>query len=375
MKRDIAIDYLRGGVTVMVVAHHSCLAYNTFSHFNAAHYAASTAPVVDRIRWAPLDYFVAWNDIFFMALMFLISGLFVAPALERKGARRFCIDRAKRLGIPFAIAVTVLMPLAYYPSWRLGDDSGRGGYLRRFFTSDGWPVGPPWFLWLLLAFSALAALAYWLAPRLWVRFSWQPASSWGLAAVFLAASLVASVPVRLFVPPYSWSRLGGPFAFQTSRLLLYLVWFLLGVSLGGKNLQRSLSASNLRSWPIWLLIGLASFLAHWFFSGGAFLRSMPTLGSGVLAIIFSLCCAFTSLASVGMARSFVCASWPVATSLSENAYGIYVLHYPFVTWMQFSLLSQQLPAALKFAITLSVALVGSWVATAGLRRTAARHVL
>ena len=147
------------------------------------------------------------------------------------------------------------------------------------------------------------------------------------------------------------------------------------MSLGGKNLQRSLSASNLRSWPIWLLIGLASFLAHWFFSGGAFLRSMPTLGSGVLAIIFSLCCAFTSLASVGIARSFVCASWPVATSLSENAYGIYVLHYPFVTWMQFSLLSQQLPAALKFAITLSVALVGSWVATAGLRRTAARHVL
>jgi surface polysaccharide O-acyltransferase-like enzyme len=102
---------------------------------------------------------------------------------------------------------------------------------------------------------------------------------------------------------------------------------------------------------------------------------MPALGSGVLAIVFSLCCAFTSLASLGMARSFVRAPWLVASSLSENAYGIYVLHYPFVIWMQFSLLSQQLPAALKFAITLSVALLGSWVATAGLRRTAARRVL
>ena len=99
----------------MVVAHHSCLVYNTFSRFNAAHYTASTAPVVDTIRWAPLDYFVEWNDIFFMALMFLISGLFVAPALERKGVSRFCTDRAKRLGIPFAIAVTVLMPLATIP--------------------------------------------------------------------------------------------------------------------------------------------------------------------------------------------------------------------------------------------------------------------
>jgi glucans biosynthesis protein C len=50
MKRDIAIDYLRGGVTVLVVAHHSALAYNTFSRFNPVHYTASTAPVVDRMR-------------------------------------------------------------------------------------------------------------------------------------------------------------------------------------------------------------------------------------------------------------------------------------------------------------------------------------
>jgi peptidoglycan/LPS O-acetylase OafA/YrhL len=376
MKRDIAIDYLRSCVTVLVVAHHSGLAYNTFSHFNPARYTASTAPVVDTIRWAPLDYFVAWNDIFFMALMFLISGLFVAPALGRKGAGRFFADRAKRLGIPFAIAVTVLMPLAYYPSWRLSDDADRGGYLRRFFTSDGWPVGPPWFLWLLLAFCAFVALAYWLAPRLGVRFSWQPASGWGLAAVFLAASLVATVPGRLFVPPYSWSSLGGPLAFQTSRLLLYLVWFLLGVSLGGENLQRSLSASNLRPWPFWLLLGLAGFVAHWFFSGSAFRLSMPAwLGNGALTIVFTVCCAFTSLAALGVARFFARAPWPVAASLSENAYGIYILHYSFVTWMQFSLLSQRWPVALKFAIVFAVALAGSWVATAGLRRTAARRVL
>jgi len=376
MKRDLAIDYLRSAVTVLVVAHHSGLAYNTFSRFNPVQYTASTAPVVDRIRWAPLDYFVAWNDIFFMALMFLISGLFVAPALRRKGVGRFFADRAKRLGIPFAIAVTVLMPLAYYPSWRLSDDAQRGGYLRRFFTTDGWPVGPPWFLWLLLAFCAFVALACWLAPRLLARLSWQPASGWGLAAVFLATSLAATIPVRLFVPPYSWSSLGGPLAFQTSRLLLYLVWFLLGVSLGGENLQGSLSAKNLRPWPFWLLFGFAGFVAHWFFSGGALLRSMPAwLGNSTLAMVFTLCCAFTSLASLGMARYFVRAPWPGAASLSENAYGIYILHYPFVTWMQFSLLSQPLPAALKFAITLSVALGGSWVATAGLRRTAARRVL
>src|ERR1017187_5787996 len=151
---------------------------------------------------------------------------------------------------------------------------------------------------------------------------------------------------------------------------------LLGVSLGGENLQRSLAVSNLRPWPLWLLLGLATFVAHWFFSGSASLRSMPAwLGNGALAIVFTLCCAFTSLASLGAARSLARAPWPVAASLSENSYGIYILHYPFVTWMQFSLLSQPWPAALKFAIVFPLALAGSWVTTARLRRTAARRVL
>jgi glucans biosynthesis protein C len=376
MKRDIAIDYLRSGVTVLVVAHHSALAYTTFSRFNPAHYTASTAPIVDTISWTPLDYLVAWNDIFFMALMFFISGLFIAPALERKGPSRFFADRAKRLGIPFAIAVTTLMPLAYYPSWRLSNDAGRGGYLRRFFTSDGWPVGPPWFLWLLLAFCALIGLAFWLAPRLEVLLRWDHASGWRMAAVFVGATLLATVPLRLFVQPYSWSSLGGPLAFQTSRLLLYLVWFLLGVSFGGKNIERSLSAKNLRPWPWWLVLGLASFVAHWFFSGDAVLQSMPAwLWNCALAGIFALCCSFTSLASLGLARFLVRASWPLADSLSANAYGIYILHYAIVTWTQFSLLSRPFPASLKFAITFSVALAGSWIITAALRQTAARQVL
>lgn len=31
--RDISIDYLRATLTLLVVAHHSALAYTTFAHF------------------------------------------------------------------------------------------------------------------------------------------------------------------------------------------------------------------------------------------------------------------------------------------------------------------------------------------------------
>jgi len=372
----VAIDYLRSAITVAVVAHHSALAYNTFSVFNPAHYTLSTAPIVDHVRFAPLDYFVAWNDIFFMSLMFLVSGLFVSPAIERKGPARFLLERTKRLGIPFVIAVTLLMPAAYYPSWSLSNAASQGGYLRRFFTTDGWPVGPPWFLWLLLAFCGIAALAARLAPRFWTRLSWPAGSAASLALCVLITTLVATVPVRLFVHPYSWSSLGGPLAFQTSRLLLYFAWFMLGVSLGGENLARSLSLRNLQWWPLWLLLGLVAFVAHWILSGVAYLKSAPAwAGTAMLATVFSLCCAFTGLASLGMARTFVHKASPAADSFTANAYGIYIIHYGFVTWMQFTLLTQQWPAVQKFAVTFTVALGASWLLTAALRRTVAGRVL
>ncbi|MCL4852948.1 MAG: acyltransferase [Bryobacteraceae bacterium] len=376
MKRDLAIDYLRSGVTAAVVAHHAALAYNTFSRYDPDRYTRSTAPVVDPLRFAPLDYFVAWNDIFFMALMFFISGLFVAPAIARKGPGRFLVDRTKRLGIPFAAAVTLLMPLAYYPSWRLSNEAVQGGFLLRFFTTDGWPAGPPWFLWLLLAFCAVATLVAKLIPRLWRWLSWPTPSAWKLVLVCLAISLVATIPLRLFVSPYAWSSLGGPFAFQTTRLLLYFAWFLLGVSLGGENLARSLSANNLRPWPFWLLLGLTCFVAHWFLSGGAYLRGVPPwVGNVILTGVFSACCTFSSLGSVGMFRALVGLPHTWADSLSANAYGIYVIHYGFVIWMQFILLSTPFPPVTKFAVTFPVSLGASWFCTAMLRRTIARRVL
>jgi glucan biosynthesis protein C len=79
-ERDISIDYLRAVVTLMVLAHHSALAYTTFARFDSTHIFNSTAPVVDMARWAFLDYAENFNDVFFMSLMFLISGLFVVPA-------------------------------------------------------------------------------------------------------------------------------------------------------------------------------------------------------------------------------------------------------------------------------------------------------
>src|SRR6516162_1812444 len=111
--RDVAFDYLKATVILMVVAHHSCLAYTTFAHFDPAHYlTGSTAPVVDTSRWGFFDYAENFNGVFFMSLMFFVSGLFVCPSLRRSGALTFLRGRLIRLGVPFVVGVPLLMPLA-----------------------------------------------------------------------------------------------------------------------------------------------------------------------------------------------------------------------------------------------------------------------
>ena len=113
--RDVSLDYLRATLTLMVVAHHSSLAYTDFAHIDSQNYLASTAPVVDEARWLFLDYAENFNDVFFMSLMFFMSGLFVLPSLRRSGAAAFLRHRFVRLGLPFAVGVTVLMPRPIMP--------------------------------------------------------------------------------------------------------------------------------------------------------------------------------------------------------------------------------------------------------------------
>jgi len=116
-ERDLSIDYLRTTLTLMVIAHHSSLAYTTWAVFDKEHVFRSTAPVVDSARWIVLNYAENFNDVFFMSLMFFVSGLFAYPAIRKHGCLNFACDRLLRLGLPFAISVSVFMPLALYASW------------------------------------------------------------------------------------------------------------------------------------------------------------------------------------------------------------------------------------------------------------------
>jgi peptidoglycan/LPS O-acetylase OafA/YrhL len=380
--RDASFDYLRAFIVLLVLLHHSVLAYATLWPAQPKTFQILPAPIVDLQRWAGFDLLAIFNDTFFMALLFLLSGLFVWPSLERKGAVRFLRDRTLRLGLPFAIAAAILMPLAYYPSYAVtGDDPGFLPYARAWLSLGFWPSGPAWFIWLLLVFDAVAAGIYVLwrrwtvntqAPRLLAVHGWSAA----FVAVLLVVSALVYVPMELVFGAERWLTL-GPFSFQASRLLLYATYFLVGIQIGASGTGSGFLARNgglSRQWPIWLSAALAAFVLR---LAVIIVLILPVVGARqplpltirlLSDLTLVVCCGTISFAFIALFRRFAIGHQPVFDSLSASSYGMYLIHYPVVVWLQFALLAVALGPITKGAIVFVGTVALSWGAVVALRR-------
>jgi peptidoglycan/LPS O-acetylase OafA/YrhL len=354
--RDGAIDALRTFLTLLVVAHHAALAYHPFAPPVAGSlrdppFLWSAFPVVDAHRSAGLDLFVGFNDTFFMSAMFLVSGLFVWPSLARKGAAQFLKDRALRLGLPF-IAFALFSPVAYLPAYLQRAPSGTlSDFAAQWISLPFWPAGPVWFVAVLLAFDALAAAIFAAAPRAFERLGQigslirKPVSLFGL---LFAMTILVYLPCELAFGPFRWFTV-GPFALQSSRVGLYPLYFFAGVALGAAKESGLFGAGSAleRNWRRWTFAALVAFaISIALFIAAISTNPLPTSLHAIADLGLPLSCACSTIAALALAHRF--ARKPgMPAALSPLAYGLYLTHYSFVSWLQLSLASLELPGVAK----------------------------
>ncbi len=374
-ERKVEFDYLRAFAVTLVLCHHAVLAYTTSAFINFENPIATSSPVVNEQRWLGFDLFVAFNETFFMPLLFFVSGMFVWQSLARKGARKYLGGRMTRLGLPFVIGVLFLIPLAYYPAQLevgliTGEDSSYGAFWLGMVRSGFGTAGPLWFLWLLLAFNCLATLLYRVAPLPGGLIRGRSPIILGRPEAFFGAllgiSIAAYLPIAIIFGPLEWIGI-GPFHAQASRLLLYLVYFLAGTAVGACGFDRSAFRSDgalAKRWWGWLAVGLMSFIV--------FIIMVVVVSDKdrtiVSEIAFVVCCGTTVFGMTGLFLRFAKRRIGIFDSLSENAYGIYVVHYVFVTWLQYLLLGSALPPSVKGMVVFVGTLILSWGAVAAIRR-------
>jgi peptidoglycan/LPS O-acetylase OafA/YrhL len=371
--RIAALDRARTFVTLLVLLHHSVINYTWFGHG-------------DPMRWLGFDLVVLFNDSFFMAFMFFISGLFVRNSLARKGPAVFLRERTWRLGVPFLISVFVLMPVAYYPSFLRYHLPGTTDFNFLHFwwhtlTVGPWPSGPAWFLWVLLALDVMAAALWWIAPGMidalgsliYVARD-RPMTVLG---VFVIVSITAYLPMHLAFGDISWLEWDGfPLPIQTSRMLLYPACFFAGVGVGAVNLRAGLLAENgelARRGPVWLAFALVFYVAilvlvyahhNWV----ADFASPPLLWKTSYGLAFAAYSAAMAFTVSAFFLRFAESGWRLLDALQPSAYGVFLLHYIFIIWLQYVVYDYPFPAGVKFAIVLSGTLSMSWGITVMLRK-------
>jgi Acyltransferase family len=373
--RNLSLDRTRTFLTLVVLIHHAVIPYTYFGH-------------TDPKYWIGFDCIVLATDSFFMAMFFFISGLFVWPSLTHKVPRIFFRDRLLRLGLPFAIAAFTIIPIAYYAiSLRQHPDIGFAAFWWKTITVGPWPSGPVWFIWVLLAFDLSAAVLYRISTklldpinRLSLRAFDRPADFYLFLVVVTA---IIYIPGRVYFGPARWFSF-GPFDVQASRVLLYAAYFFIGAGVGAANSSRGLLSADGRlaksGWG-WLIVTLIPYCLMW----GLIAIKYKILDNRVFqpdwyeasyALFFVAFSAAILFAIFAYFLRFKRSGWSVLDPMQADAYGMFVVHYPIVLWLQYWLFDFDLPAIVKAAASLVLTVILSWAATAALRKIpGATHVL
>ena len=372
-ERIIPLDRARTIITLLVVLHHSVVNYTYFGNG-------------DRMRWLGFDLVVLFNDSFFMACMFFISGLFVHHSLSRRGPGNFLTSRTWRLGVPFAISIFVVTPIAYYASFLRYHLPGTTDF--NFFhfwwhtlTIGPWPSGSAWFLWVLLALGGLAALLWAAAPRMietlgQLIYAWRDRPMAAFVA-FLMFSIMVYLPMHLIFGDSSWLEPGHyPFPIQTSRILLYAGYFFTGVGVGAVSLRSGMLAENgalVERWTVWPAFAFAFYgaillLVYAHHNWVADFDSPPLWWRAAYGLVFAMFSAAMTFTVPVVFLRFARSSLWLLDAMQPSAYGIYLLHFIFLIWLQYIVYDPAFPAFVKFAIVFAGTLSMSWALTVLLRK-------
>ncbi|MBS0531891.1 MAG: acyltransferase [Proteobacteria bacterium] len=365
--RNLALDRARTFLTLIVLIHHAVIPYTHFGH-------------TDEKSWIGFDAIVLATDSFFMAMFFFLSGLFVWPSLGHKAPAKFIGDRLLRLGLPFALAAVTIIPIAYYAlALQQGSTQSFADFWWQMITVGPWPSGPLWFVWVLLAFDLSACLLYRLAPWMLDHVNRLSIASFERPERFfiyvVTVTAILYVPSRLYFQSNTWFEF-GPFAVQKSRVLLYAAYFFIGAGIGAANFSKGLLSVDGRlakSGPGWIVVTLIPYCLLWvlIYIKREVLGNPDVLPGWYEPIYSALFVAFSAgiiFAILAYFLRFKRSGFSILDPMQHDAYGIFLVHYAYVLWLQYWMFDMNWPAILKAFVAFIGTLLLSWATTAALRQ-------
>jgi glucans biosynthesis protein C len=372
--RLLFIDNIRWSMIILVLSMHAC---DTYSPFGNWYYTDRQATGLGTKLF--FGVYQSFLQAFFMAVLFFIAGYFSAAAYDRKGFSQFVRDRFIRLGLPTLLYMLVIGPLTQYFLSRTWGSGGFGHQWLLHLKDGEWlsETGPMWFCAALLIFSivyGLVRLTGWTEPAI------EPGNNGrgnlsiaGFIAVMAASTFLVRIAVTedaavLNVhpgdfPQYALMFVAGAFGYRGGWMM----------ELPERSCVRWASATLAPAVPLFAALLLF---------GGA-LQGQTAQYVGGFNLVSGGKCLWEALVCVGMGllilavyRRHFDRQGEVTRWLSDNAFGVYLIHPPILIGFAILLHGVGLHPVTKAAILTLLAAIGSFAASAlVLRNSPLRRII
>jgi len=359
--RQFYLDNLRIYLTILVILHHTAIAYGGAGDW------AIIDPAVDDISPIFLTFFTAVNQSYFMSAFFLLAGYFTPRSLDKKGAVNFIKDRLIRLGIPLLIFTTIILNINEYIYSVY--------YLKRPFIPK-WSYTPAhlWFLQALLIFAIIYVVYRYFADRKPSKKMFQyyqdrfpPNTALILSIIVLT---VLTFLVRLKFPVGDWT-----FRLQLANFVHYIFSFFVGILAQRGDWFNRLTKKQARQWGIVSLIVIPMILVLMVVGGllenetniVKFFGGMHWQGFGYVLWETILFIGITVFLLYFFRERFSKAG-SLLRFMAENVYTVYIIHLTLLWGLNIVFLSVDIPTILKFFIVSLITIPLSFVISSLIRK-------
>ncbi len=305
-------------------------------------------------------------DVFVMPTLFFVSGCLAPPSLDRKAAGAFIAGKARRLLVPWLIAVFTLIPLykvIFLYSRGLPQEHWSTYFHLTNPNSQNWL----WFLPVLFTFN----LAYLLLARSRIRLAGIP--PWAAVAAAFVVGFLYSFFAGGLLGFRSWT-LTPVLDFENERLLVYFLCFVLGVFFYRRGLLVEKPASK-RLYNTVNAIAWMPVTAHIFVRLVPFMTPDFEVTDAYRAwwwLSYDLALLCLLYAMVETFRRYFDRTGPTWGELNRNSYGVYVIHVILIGVFGTALMKLGWPVWLKYPLLIVLTWVGSNVLVSVYRRVRAR---
>jgi surface polysaccharide O-acyltransferase-like enzyme len=350
----IYIDNIKVLLTILVVLHHTFIAYSSSEGW---YYNEPTAFIGAKL---PMTMFVSINQSFFMGYFFLLAAYFTESSYTKKGASKFIKDRLIRLGVPLLFYSFVLTPFICYLVYYFTKE--HISYLEYLSGYDSWiDLGVTWFVAALLLFTLL----YTAFKKIFNISFEKPLAAPSLRIIlwFAVGLGIVSFLVRIIFP-VGWVL--EPVGFQLGHFPQYIALFIVGLLAAknnwfnqlsdktGKQLKRS-AWLCLLVFPVFFAIAFKLNTPSSWFSGGFH-------WSAVLYAVWEQWIGISILTALLIKGK---KSWNTSSKalsqLSRSSFAVYIFHPLVIVGITLAVRNWDIDSAIKLLVVAPLTVICSFL--------------